>query len=156
MLAPTVEVIGVYRVKASDAIVTEALDLQRGLSPTDPGADAAAAEIRQEIESTVLIELTIDEDGAFNVLPTISQSLGPTPSDNDQVCYLPRYLSRDGTKVLSDSRLTRDEGRLRVAFFIHFYDPVVPLTWKFGEISCPPPRSMPKRLSRLCPYEPVD
>ncbi|MCB9893253.1 MAG: hypothetical protein H6839_02240 [Planctomycetes bacterium] len=156
MPAPVVEVIGVYRVTANDATVVEALELQRDLSPTDPGADEAAQEIRREIESTVLIEMLIDDGGSLEELPVIRQSLGSAPSDNDQVCYLERYLSSDGTRVLSDSRLQHDGGKVRVTFFIHYYKPDVALAWEFGPITCTPPRSMPKRLARLCPYEPVD
>ena len=156
MRVPKVDVIGVYRVESTDELVKAALALQYELEPDDPEAAQATKQILRTIESTVLVELVIDDSGELTELPHIRQQQGSAPSDTDQVLYLERYLSRDGNRVLSMWELKRDEGCIRVAFFIHFFRPEVPLSWEFGDILCPASSKMPDRLMKLCPYEPVD
>jgi hypothetical protein len=54
------------------------------------------------------------------------------------------------------SRYSRpDAAHFRLAFFLHFFDPELPLLSSYGSLSVPTVSDMPDRLKWLMPYDPV-
>ncbi|MFZ1103453.1 MAG: hypothetical protein WAN86_11540, partial [Hyphomicrobiaceae bacterium] len=76
---------------------------------------------------------------------------------NWQVAWAEAYLSPDGASLAVQRWSPAPAaGDLRIAFFIHFWDPTLPLQSSYGEIACPQPQPMPDRLERLVPFVFVD
>jgi hypothetical protein len=66
-------------------------------------------------------------------------------------------IARSRRLYAAESKLSaRSLAALRFAFFMHYWDPHLPLLWKHGEIPCPQPEPMPSRLGRLMPYRSCD
>jgi hypothetical protein len=149
---PSVEVLGVYELRVTDELFREQFEI---LFPDVPqnGRDAAEQEIRQQLRSTALVELLVrNSDDRFSVDDF-------TQPDEDlqphlwQVAYLEAYLAADGETRMDDPP---DSGDIRVAFYLHYFDPARPLRTSYGDVQCPAAQPMPERLQRLVPYEPVD
>ena len=160
MPKPSVEVLGVYRVRATDELIRERIEYSY---PADQKATVedrikAEQESREFLESVALIEALIhNRDKRFKV-GDFTQRVGPGPTrDNWQVAWAEAYLTPDG-EALAAERWGRDvpAGDLRVAFFLHFWDSSRSLATSYGDVSCPPVTAMPERLERLVPYENVD
>jgi hypothetical protein len=67
------------------------------------------------------------------------------------------YFSPDGQeRIPAESFDVPKVESLRIAFFLHFWNPTAPLRTSYGELLCPQPEPMPERLARLIPFEPVD
>jgi len=67
-----------------------------------------------------------------------------------------KYLSENGDSVVSDDEFGPPPGgAIRLAFFLHFFDPRKPLQTSYGDVPVPPPVEMPERLRWLFRYEPV-
>ena len=106
-----------------------------------------------QMMSAALIELTMsDTDSRFLVY-----EFGQPGSE--QAPHLVKYLSEDGTAVVWDEDSwpsgPAPEGEVRLAFFLHYFDPSKPLKTSYGEVAVPPPVEMPERLRGLFRYEPV-
>ncbi len=70
--------------------------------------------------------------------------------------YLEAYLTADGENTIDFHYPTPPPGDLRIAFFLHDWDPAKPLQTTYGDVQCPAPLPMPERLTRLVPFEPFD
>lgn len=157
MRSPQIEVLGVYRIPVSEALVEEQLSI---LYPDYlPAAERVQGKIRvgEQLESTVLIEArVIGRDARFDVAD-FTQPNARIPRDNWQVAWAEAFLTSDGESLAVErwSPAPR-EGELRLAFFMHYWQPFVALRTSYGEVACPTPQAMPARLQRLVPYEPVD
>ncbi|HET9234632.1 MAG TPA: hypothetical protein VFP10_10875 [Candidatus Eisenbacteria bacterium] len=149
-MTPRVEVLGVYRVEVDDALVERALALKyEGLDLTEREKQGARADVVEELSGVVLIEVQVrDRDDRFDV----GDFQQP---DSDQAPYDEAFLSDDGTRVLSRDRAP-DVEPLRLAFFMHFFVPALPLQTSYGSVPVPESQPMPARLRDLMPYEPVD
>jgi hypothetical protein len=146
---PAIDVLGVYRVELGDELLTEALELKY---PTPQGSARQEAErhVREEIGSAVLIEVLVrNRDAEFDV-----GDFGQPNSD--QAPYAETYLSEDGTSVISSGYDVPSSEPLRIAFFLHYYDPTLTLRSTYGVLETPALERMPQRLAELVPYEPVD
>lgn len=151
MEAPAVQVLGVYRVSWTPDLQAEAMALKYGgvkLS-SQQQADAEAA-VRSEIAGVVLVEVAVfNRDATFDVGDCAQPG-------SDQAPYDEVYLDSDGTAVVAGA-FEPPEGRdLRVAFFLHFFDPTKPLKTSYGVVPLPAPERMPERLQAITKYEPVD
>jgi hypothetical protein len=157
MTEASIEVLGVYRVAVTDDLLREQLDIL--YPPEGSSVDRAAAEhqVREQFSSTVLVEALVhNRDASFDI-GDFTQPDERRPHDSWQAAYAEAFLSSDGEALVVDRWSPAPEsGDLRVAFFIHYWDPGRPLRTTYGDVQCPPPHVMPDRLARLVPYEPVD
>ena len=147
---PRVTVLGVYHVTCTPKLLEQAMEYKWSHLTNKNQLKQAEALTRREIESAVLVELSVPPPNAEFDLGDISQK------GSDQAAYDEHYFSNDGTKVISDFRAPTDQPWSRVAFFFHFFDESKPLQTSFGAVQCPTPKPMPERLAKLMPYEPVD
>ena len=157
MAKPKISVLGVYALSVTDALVEEQADLLYSEEPGSPERAAAERRSREQLASTVLIEVLVQEpDDAFDVGDFSQSREGDRPS-NSQVAWAEAFLATDGESLLVErwgKAPTTDE--FRVAFFIHYWDPARPLRSSYGDLVCPPPQPMSERLQRLVPYELLD
>jgi hypothetical protein len=153
---PTIKVLGIYRLNVTDELFREQHSI---LYPDSLGVSRAISEpqIREQLDSVVLVEALVrDRDNRFDVSDFTQAQVG-IARDHWQVAWAEAYLSLDGTALAVERWSPAPEsGDLRIAFFIHGWDPMSPLLSSYGEISCPQPQPMPDRLARLVPFEPVD
>jgi hypothetical protein len=150
MAPPTVQVLGAYRVECTPELFAQAMEWKYGNLPlSTEERDAAEAHVRSEVSGAVLIEAAIhNRDDHFSV-----SDFGQAGSD--QAAYSEVFLSEDGRAVIADAFDVPTGPRLRIAFFLHFFDPAKTLKTSYGPVSLPPLQAMPRRLAELVPYEPV-
>jgi hypothetical protein len=151
MSAPSVTVLGVYSVELTPELFANAFEIKYGGTDLTPeelvGAEGA---VREEISGAVLLEVLVsNRDSQFDVGDFEQTSSGQAPYDE-------HFLSEDGLKVVSDGFDVPDGDTLRAAFFLHFFDPELPLKTSYGNVDVPAVQPMSARLSALVPYEPVD
>ena len=155
MTHPTIEVLGVYRLPISPALITA----QTGHFSDDwvaANPDEAVSAARNELDETVLVELqTHNRDDRFQV-DDFTQKLD-LPRAQWQAAWMEAALNEDGTELRTGPFGPWPiSGDLRVVFYMHLWDPGRPLETSYGSIACPTQRPMPDRLWRLVPYKPVD
>jgi hypothetical protein len=150
-MAPAIQVLGAYALDVDPQTVDRALDLKYGgFQLSGAEAEKARRNVVEELSGVVLIELLVhDRDERFHV-----GDFGQIGSD--QVAYDEAFLAADGTSVLSRGSDVPAAEPLRVAFFLHYYDPRQLLNTTYGPVELPSLKSMPPRLRELLPYEPVD
>ena len=104
----------------------------------------------------VLIDVSIsDTDDRFE-LGQFTQEMPGAPREAWQVPYDEALLSLDGTTVLARwAGCAKSLADARIAFYFHYYDPVQPVQWSYGELSCPTPQPVGERLLALVPYNSV-
>jgi len=110
--------------------------------PDEPGDPS----LYEQMMSAVLIELTLsDTDRRYS-----ADDFGQPNSE--QAAYSLKYLSEDGARVLPiDEYAPPPDGPVRLAFFLHFFDPTKPLRTSYGEVQVPTPINMTERLRRIFP-----
>jgi hypothetical protein len=147
---PSVEVLGVHPVEVGDALIERALALKyEGVELDDREQRSARAAIVEELAGLALIEIMVrDRDDGFDVGDFVQPG-------SDQAPYDEAFLSEDGAQVVSRLRAPRTEP-LRCAFFLHKFNPALPLETSYGPVRLPELRPMPPRFRGLMPYEPVD
>jgi hypothetical protein len=154
---PTIEVLGVYRPRITDEMFREQFRILYGreASKTNPGDNERAC--REYMDSVVLIEVAVkNRDRGFD-MGDFTQSGDDVSRDNWQVAWAERFLSSDGSEVVVEQfGKPPATGDLRVAFYLHFWDPAKALRSSYGDIMCPAPTQIPERLAKLVPYELLD
>ncbi|MBK7201928.1 hypothetical protein [Candidatus Amarolinea dominans] len=150
MPRPTIKVLGVYKVELSAKLLAEAMETKYGGLQLSAGERIEAEEtVRQELSSVVLIDVLVnDPDKQFDVGDFGQRGL-------DQAPYDEAYLSLDRASVTSRFEAPATDS-FRVAFFLHFYNPLKPLTTSYGEVPVPAVQAMPKRFQEMLPYTAVD
>jgi hypothetical protein len=150
MVQPNVKVLGVYKVEVSNELFNSVMESKYGgiQLPVKQGKEAEKA-VRDELSSIYLLEILIDNPDEKFKMGDIKQS------GSDQVAYDEAYLSTDGQAIISHAKRPLGNS-IRVAFFLHFFDPQKPLLTSYGEISVPRVEEMPTRLKEIMPYRPVD
>ncbi len=150
MAAPTVQVLGAYRLECTPELFAQAMEWKYGnLTLSTEEREAAEAHVRSELSRVVLIEAAIHgRDDYFSV-----SDFGQAGSD--QAAYSDVFLSEDGRTVIADAFDVPPGPGLRIAFYVHFFDPAKVLNTSYGPVSVPPLQAMTKRLAELVPYEPV-
>jgi hypothetical protein len=154
---PTIKVLGVYALPVSEELLKEQTDILYGAKLKGAARQEAERRCREQLTSTVMIEALVqNRDDRFRT-GDFAQPQAGVPRDSWQVAWAEVYLSVDGETRLEplwpDPPTDKD---FRVAFFIHFWNPVAPLLSSYGELQCQPVGEIPERLRRLVPYEPVD
>ena len=157
MSEPEVNVLGVYRLIVTDDLVSEQQSILYPDATLGEARLAAELQIREQLGSVVLIEAVVRQrDTRFDIAHFV-QPREDQPRDSWQCAWAEAFLSPDGQSLAAERwSPTPDSGDLRIAFFLHGYDPTRPLRTSYGDIVCPPPQAMPERLARLVPFEPVD
>jgi hypothetical protein len=156
MSQPSIEVLGVYRVRATDALIQDRIEYSYSSDQVSTPDDRRAVEqeCREFIESVALIEAVVrNADERFDI-GDFTQRLDGVPRGNWQAAYDEAWLTPDGTSRSSGSH-TGAGADLRIAFFLHCWDTGKPLVSSYGDIHCPAVSEMPERLARLVPYENV-
>ena len=157
MAEPTIEVLGVYSIPVTKELLEEQTDILYGADLDGTERREAVRQCREQLESTVLLEVLVRErDRRFKV-GDFSQPREGVSRDNWQVAWAEAYLSEDGDRLLVERWADAPKvDTFRVAFFIHYWNPATPLRTSYGDIRCPAVKKMPERLQQLVPYEPVD
>jgi hypothetical protein len=146
-----IQLVGVYQLPVTeDLVVAQAQELYG-----DEPSSAELAQVRKQLQSTVLIETLItDADDTFDV-SDFAQEIPGLPSEEWQVAWAEAFLSADGTELLVErgEDLPTASSTFRVAFFIHAWQAGQPLLSSYGPLPGPKPTPMPDRLARLAPFE---
>jgi hypothetical protein len=148
---PCIQILGVYRVPLGEADLAQAMAMKYPhlTRDTRPWREAEQR-VANELQGVVLIEVEItDVDEQFEL-----GDFGQPGSD--QAAYDERYLDPSGTQVIAAGLNAPADSNLRVAFFLHYFDPGRPLTTTYGDCVAPPVTEMPARLAAIIKYEPVD
>ena len=154
---PHIEILGVYRLTVTDDLIRRQDAVLSGLEENDPNHVVFGDETEQQLRSVALVELrVVDRDHRFD-MGDFTQEQSGKPRESWQAAWAEAYLTDDGC-ALAQSRdsCKVPEGDLRVAFFIHEWNADMPLVTSYGQLTCPYPISMPKRLSALVPFVTVD
>ena len=122
---PEVKILDAYRQPFSTGLLEEAMQLKYGgLELTPEERREAEKFVKEELSNIVLFEVLVSNaDNRFNVGDF---------SQHDQVAYDEAYLSESGETIISRD-LEKETGRdFRIAFFVHYIDPSLPLTTSYG------------------------
>ena len=157
MSDPEVVVVGVYRLPVTEEVFREQFGILYGYEMSEEQRFEAERHCREQLKSTVLIEALVrNRDSRFKT-SDFTQACEDQPKENWQAAWAEAYLTLDGGSLLVERWADPpDKGDLRVAFFMHYWDPSKALCTSYGEVVCPAVEDMPGRLKRLVPYEPVD
>lgn len=156
-IRPQLEVLGVYRLSVTPKLLEQQFELLYGYAKSTPQERQLRAHCKRQLESVVLIEVVVkNRDDKFQIYD-FTQELEGRPRDGWQAPWEEAYLAHDGESLKYErwSELPPDKD-LRIAFYLHYYQPAKPLLTSYGERNCPPVEAMPTRLKRSVPYEPVD
>jgi hypothetical protein len=157
MPQPSIEVVGVYRLPVTDDLLRDQIEILYGSHMSDQDRLSAMRECQDQLSSIVLVEALVkNRDGRFNV-SDFTQPIDGSPREDWQAAWAEAYLDPDGESLMVE-RLTEPPTTeiFRVAFFLHYWQPLTPLNSSYGQLNCPAVEDMPDRLTRLVPYEPVD
>lgn len=152
-----IDIVGVYRLDVTEDLLKEQFKALYGSDITKSEKLKAEAMCKKQLSSTVMVEAIVTgRDAKFDV-GNFMQACESEPAENWQVAWAEAYLTLDGKSLMVDRwQDPPAEGDLRIVFFIHFWEPNVPLQTSYGKIACPQVENMPERLKKLVPYEPVD
>ena len=156
MAEPKIEVLGVYKLPVTDEMFREQFNAMYGYPMSRFERVQAELQCREQLSSIVLIEVLVrDRDERFD-MGQFTQAQDGVPRANWQAAWAETYLTPDG-EALSAERWSEppQSGDLRVAFFVHFWQPEKPLCTSYGEVGCPAVQEMPERLARMVPYHEV-
>ena len=150
MPRPTVKVLGVFKVELNAKLLAEAMETKYGGLQLSAGERIEAEKtVREELSSVVLVDVLVNNpDRQFDVGDFGQRGL-------DQAPYDEAYLSLDGASVLSRFDAPATDA-FRVTFFLHFFDPLKPLTTSYGEVPIPVIQAMPQRFQEMMPYTAID
>ena len=148
------QIVGVYALPVDQEMVAEQAQILYG-------DDAAAEELeqaREQLESTVLVEVLVSDADAKFDLGDFAQEDPQQPRENWQAPWAVAFLSPEGERLLAEHAgpLPRNRANFRAAFYLHYWKPGQPLVTSYGRLSTVPPSVMPERLMRLVPYKLVD
>jgi len=147
---PEVNVLGVYRIEVTDELVLEQTEILYG-DRRGSAREQCERDCREQLYSTVLVEVIVQgRDSRFRIADFGQAHM-------DQVAWAEAFLNLDGESLAVERwGDCPDIDPIRIAFFIHFWDPKEPLRTSYGPITCTEPRPMPARLAQLVPYVLLD
>lgn len=146
---PNIRILGAYKIDPTEELFRQAMDLKYGgVALTPDQREQVERHVRDELSSAILFEVLVENPNYRFDVGDFSQP------GSDQVAYDEAYLSLDGELVVSRLRAP-DSELLRIAFYLHFVDPGMPLLTSYGELPVPELQKMSDRLWSLIPYEPV-
>jgi hypothetical protein len=149
-----VQLIGVYTLPVNHEMIAEQAQILYG----DDAAGEEFEQVREQLESTVLVEVLVSNADADFDVGDFAQEDPQQPRENWQASWAEALLSPDGERLLvvRGDPLPPDQANFRVAFYLHYWKPGQPLVTSYGRVPTTPPSMMPERLTRLVPYELVD
>ncbi len=150
-----IEIVGVYKLPVTDELFEK--DFQARWESSTPDFDRASAirRCREELESVVLVELVVmNPDDRFKP-DDFAQTDESLPQGEWQAAWAEAYLTSDGTSYAGKFRWAPPPHgeSIRMAFYMHFWDPEKSLLTSYGEVQGLATQLMPERLQRLVPYE---
>ena len=147
---PSIELIGVYQVEFTKELFEKAWEMKYGGTNLSQKQEQEARQyVQEELSSIVLIEVIVKKpDDSFDIGDFLQ-------TNSDQTAYDEAFLTLDGSNVISRFQQPNDT-ELRIAFFLHFFDPAHPISTSYGELYVNEIKEMPARLADLIPYEPID
>ena len=149
MVQPSVKVLGAYKVEISDEAINEFLKENYDKRLTEDEMKRNFIVKRQELKSVAALDVSVmNADERFDIGDF-------TQPDSDQVAYDEVYLSMDGYSIESEIR-PQDPKNFRIYFFLHSFDPKMPLLSSYGKVDIPKIGPLPKHLNSLHPFKPVD
>lgn len=157
MAKPIIRILSISRLNVTNELFEEQFEILYGSPQAGLETQQAKKQIMEQLESVVLIEVEVlNRDSRFDV-GDFTQELNNVPRDSWQAPWDEVYLNDYGASLLSKrgSRPPK-EGDLRLAFYLHFWDPTKPLLSSYGEIKAPQVTEMSPRLKRLVPYEAIN
>jgi hypothetical protein len=140
---PKIIVLGVYKPRIPSAVYRE----QWQVTGSDAATDA-------HFEKLVLIEATVSNADERLRMKELGQMVDiPGFPRQFQCAYDEALLSADGgTLIDRHMKCVYGTGQLRFAFYLHFYDPQLPLETPYGRVECPTIQPVSDRLRVLVPY----
>ena len=124
-MTPKLEILGVYHLDVTPEIFAAQF----------PKYDDEG-QCMEHFSSVVLIEARSN-----TVWPRLLDDLtqpSPNPHAGSQAPWDEGLLSGDGETLLQRTiNCVKGEGTVRFAFYMHCWNPHLPLTWTYGEIACP-------------------
>jgi hypothetical protein len=153
-MPPKIAIVGVYSLPVDDAMITAQARELYGDTPSS----AHRERVQKQLESLVLVEVTVaDPDAKFNV-GDFTQENPELPRDSWQAPWAEAFLTPDGQSLLVErwSSPPKDQKRFRVAFYIHYWQPGQALLSSYGPLKTPAAGIMPDRLKTLVPFVIVD
>ena len=153
----SIHVEGIFRVPIEDSELREQLRRYYFFGNVVRDVDHAVYAFVETCIPLVLFEITLNDlDERFRI-GDFTQEMPGAPEKEWQCAYDEAVLSTDGTQVIArKSTCTRGLQRGRIAFYFHYYDPLKPMRWTYGQFSGHKVEFVPKRLWDLMPYSPVD
>jgi len=149
---PTIRALAVHEVPCDDAEWRKQIDSFYD----SEGLLKETAAYRARLIPIALIEVEVSgADERFDV-GDFTQEMELADEETWQVAYDEAFLAPDG-----QSLVRRDIGCAdavsggRICFFFHFYDPLRPMLWTYGEFECPAPTPLPAHLAALVPYQSI-
>jgi hypothetical protein len=154
---PRIEILGIYALHVSDELFRKQFDILYGYEMSEKYKLLAEKQCRDQLNSTVLVEVKVmNRDSQFDV-SHFTQPINNVPKDNWQTAWAEAYLCPDGESLIVERWSSAPKsGDLRIAFFLHFWNPSKPLRTSYGDLVCPAIKDMPERLSKLVPYKLLD
>jgi hypothetical protein len=154
---PHIDVLGVHRLTVTEAMVRDQFEILCDSHAPEREQREKKQRIRDQLESVVLLEVLVkDRNEKFDVGHFTQVQVG-VDRGNWQAPWAEAFLTPDGDALIGEQWGDAPEtGTFRCTFYLHFFQPGVPLTTSYGEIPCTPATEMPSRLEKLVPFEPVD
>ena len=116
-MQPTLTILGVYR-----------LDVTRKVFSAQLAMYGDERQCRDHFSSVILIEALVDYADETFALSDFTQPNPAYPRGANQVPWDEGLLSSDGTVLLARKiNCVRGQGSLRFAFYMHYWDPHLPL-----------------------------
>ncbi len=152
-----IHVVGVHALPITRQLVDFQFQLLYDFPMSEAQRSKARKQCRTQLKSVALIETQIKRPDDHFCVNDFTQVQPGLPRESWQAPYLVRYLDAEGLILLEydDGKAPRRD-HFRCAFYLHFFQDGKPLITSYGERFCPHRSSMPDRLKRLVPFEPVD
>ena len=148
-MTPELEILGVHSVDSDESIRERALIGRFPHCTSASDRRAALKQVDAQLNSLVLFEIAIrNRDDAFNGGDFRQKG-------SDQCAYMERFLNLEGTAVVAKDFDVPPTSALRLTFFLHSFDPQLPLRTSYGDYPAPELTEMPARLKSLVEYDPV-
>ena len=159
---PRIEVLGVHPVPISDEIRNRVWTERYGIPQLpEPHRSAAVANLEGELGSIFLLEVAVHQPREPFDPGKFREFCPSLPEANQQVAYMDVLLTPDCSRSLMSVddafRVVPEllDRTMRLAFFLHFFDPARPLETPWGQVALPAATPVPNRLAFM-QYVPVD
>ena len=151
-----IKVLGIYEVSLWHRELREDLRQYYFFGNAQSDTNNSVIEYVERCIPLVLFDLFIDGADEHFELANFTQEMTAAPRKAWQAAFDEALLSPIGYEVIARKiGCTKGLRVGRIAFYFHFYDPLKPMEWTYGEFSCPAVQPIPSSLFEIMPYEPV-